>query len=80
MYINNAPNQRYDNGPNAAGCGRVSNQVVLQLADPANLPTGLHTDGTQGKSPIRVGFSAAGIPRNNGGPNVAGAPRSFNNT
>lgn len=73
---NNDPNARYDNGPNAAGCGRVSIQSVLQSAS----TKGLNSDYTLGKAPIRDGFSAAGCPRSNGGPNVAGAPRSINNT
>jgi len=74
--INNNPNARFDHGPNAAGCGRVSNQSVLQGAG----TTGLNADSTEGAAELRAGFSAAGVPRNNTGPHVAGAPRSYNGT
>lgn len=69
------PNARYDNGPNAAGSGRVSTQAVLV----AGTSKGLQADGTTASANSRSGFSCAGAPRNNGGPNVAGAPRSINN-
>lgn len=70
------PNARYDHGPAAAGTTRVSNQDVLQTA----VPTGLNADYALGHAELRSGFSAAGCPRNNTGPNVAGAPRSVNNS
>jgi len=73
---NYAPNERYDNGANCAGAGRVSGQDTLQLPS----PTGLGTDGVLADANLRVGFSAAGVPRNNGGPNVAGAQKSINGT
>lgn len=68
------PNARFDQGPNSAGAGRCSNQAALQTAS----TKGLAADGTLGHADLRVGFSAAGVPRSNGGPNVAGAPRSIN--
>ena len=70
------PNARYDTGPSAAGCGRAATEPTLQAA----AQTGLGTDGTLGNSELRAGFHAAGVKRNNPGPNVAGAPRSINNT
>lgn len=70
------PNARFDHGPNAAGTGRVSNQPTLQ----AESSPGLAADGALEGAELRVGFSAAGVPRNNVGPNVAGSPRSINNT
>lgn len=85
--LNYDPNARYDHGPNAAGCGRVSNQAVLQTGSGGY--TGLKGDGALAAAELRTGFSAAGTLRtgdrsinytNNGGPNVAGAPRSVNNT
>lgn len=81
------PNARYDHGPNAAGGGRVSNQATLQAGSGGN--TGLKGDGALAAGELRTGFSAAGALRtgdrsinytNNGGPNVAGAPRSVNGT
>ena len=71
--LNSNPNARYDHGPNAAGSGRGAPASVLAIA-----PSGLATDGTL-VDVARVGFSAAGVSRNNGGPNVAGAQRSYNN-
>jgi len=85
--LNYNPNARYDHGPNAAGCGRVSNQDLLQVGSGGD--TGLKGDGALAAAELRVGFSAAGALRtgdrsisyvNNSGPNVAGAPRSVNNT
>jgi len=79
LVLNNDPNARYDNGPNCAGSNLCSNQATLQ--DGAPTRTGLRTDGTTWSSVApRVGFSAAGIRRNNGGPNVAGAQKSINST
>lgn len=69
------PNARYDNGPNAAGSGRLSNQATLNSATPT---TGLQTDSTVKAANLRTGFNAAGMVRSNTGPNVAGAPRSVN--
>ena len=81
--LNNNPNARYDHGPNAAGAGRSSTQAVLNAAVPY---TGLDFDGSMQDAPLRTGLGAAGIPKQlvrysiNSGPNVAGAPRSVNNT
>ncbi len=71
------PNARYDTGPNAAGCGRASTQDVLSSGVSR---VGLHTDGVLYSSHLRAGLNAAGVSRNNPGPNVAGAPRSYNGT
>jgi hypothetical protein len=70
------PNARYDTGPAAAGTGRFSRPVPVF----ATYGTGTGPDGVEAGSDIRLGFSAAGIPKNNVGPNVAGAKRSFNQT
>lgn len=75
---NYAPNARYDNGPNAAGSNGV-NHLPEEMGLPAEI-CGLLSDGTRQLSPLRTGFSAAGVARTNRGGNVAGAPRSFNNT
>jgi hypothetical protein len=82
--VNYDPNARYDHGPNAAGTGRVSVQGVLQAA----ATPGLASDSTLAAAELRVGFGAAGIPKDlirsvstpKTGPNVAGNPRSINNT
>lgn len=74
--INNNPNARYDNGPHAAGAGRVSPQATLAAA---SVP-GLASDSTLAAAPLRSGLHAAGVARNNTGPHVAGAPRSYGNT
>lgn len=85
--VNYNPNARFDHGPNAAGCGRVSTQATLQAGSVA--VTGLKGDGALAAAELRTGFSAAGALRtgdrsinfiNNSGPNVAGAPRSHNGT
>lgn len=73
---NYAPNERYDNGPNCAGSGRVSDQTTLQSPS----PTGLGADGVLADANLRVGFSAAGVPRSNIGPNAAGQQKSINGT
>lgn len=75
------PNARYDMGPNAAGCGRVpvsadQNDDTKGLSYPRS--PGLESDSVLANANLRVGFNAAGMPRNNTGPNVAGAPRSIN--
>ena len=70
------PNARYDTGPNTAGSGRVPNQTALQAAS----PTGLGSNGVLANGRVATGFNAAGTPKNNPGPNVAGAQRSYNNT
>lgn len=74
------PNARYDNGPSAAGSDRVSNQTVLLTSAAFGSNTGLATDGTMNYANSRDGFSAAGVSRSNGGPNVAGAQKSVNGT
>jgi len=70
------PNARYDNGNNAAGSGRASTQATLVAAS----AKGLATDGALKSANLRVGLNAAGVARNNIGPNAAGQPRSINNT
>ena len=67
------PNARYDTGPNAAGTGRITSP------QPAANRTGLGADGVVSNSDIRTGTKCAGGSRTKGGPNVAGAPRSYNN-
>lgn len=67
-------NARYDTGGNAAGCGRSSNQSTLSTGAPSRV--GLDSDGVQFYAHLRAGLNAAGVARSNGGPNVAGAPRS----
>jgi len=88
------PNARYNTGPNAAGCGRVSTQtqlgtpVVTVLAAGTQSVTGLSlnnsgrvaTDGVVSNANVWVGPHAAGVARNNTGPNVAGNERSVNGT
>ena len=74
--LNYDPNARYDIGPNAAGCGRCSNQNVLDSAT----QTGLASDGTMGGADLRVGFNVIGGSRKNVGGNVQGAQRSINGT
>jgi hypothetical protein len=69
------PNARYDNGPNAAGSGRVSSQGTMNTAT----YKGLRADGTVGAANSRPGSNAAGAVKNNTGPNVVGAQRSYNN-
>jgi hypothetical protein len=92
MNQNFDPNARYNMGPNAAGCGRVSTQsqlstpVVTVLAVGTQTVTGLSlnnsgrvaTDGVVANTNVWVGPHAAGVARNNTGPNVAGAERSIN--
>ena len=80
MQTNYDPNARYDNGPAAAGSERVSNESVLLTSAAFGSNTGLATDSTLNYANSRAGFSAAGVPRTNGGPNVAGAQKSINAT
>jgi hypothetical protein len=70
------PNARYDMGPSAAGCGRASIQSELA----STRAKGLQPDGTLKNAPLRAGQHVAGAPRDNIGPNVAGAARSINGT
>lgn len=72
------PNARYDNGPAAAGSDRVSVQSVLLTSAAFGSNTGLAADGSTNYANSRTGFHAAGVPKNNGGPNVAGGQRSVN--
>lgn len=74
------PNARYDNGPAAAGSDRVSNQTTLLTSAAFGSNTGLATDGTLNYANSRTGFHAAGVPRNNVGPNAAGQQKSINGT
>lgn len=79
LKLNNDPNARYDNGANCAGSNLCSTQVTLQEGAPTR--TGLRLDGVLWSSVTpRVGFSAAGVARDNGGPNVAGAQKNINST
>ena len=73
------PNARYNMGPNAAGTGRAPAQSVLQAA----AVTGMNSDGTMGNGDYGPYFHAHGVGganSTNTGGNVAGAPRSINNT
>ena len=80
--VNYDPNARYDNGPAAAGSNGCTQNInpsypyqpgLSDTRDP-----GLMHDYTLTYANQRVGFSGAGAHRDNGGPNVAGAPRSIN--
>lgn len=84
LYFNYnfSPNSRYDCGPNAAGCGRVSNQAMLN-SGPAVIPPpvfllGWQPEGVMQFANLSTGFNAAGGSRTNGGPNVAGRKGSYN--
>lgn len=74
--INYDPNAAYDNGPAAAGSERVSAQATLT----GDATTGLQSDNALAHANSRCGFSCAGNQRNNPGPHVAGAPRSYADT
>jgi len=85
--LNYNPNARYDNGPNAAGSNGCPQNVspnptyqpgLSQTVSEYVVLNGLGSDGSLGYAHQRVGFSAAGVSRANGGPNVAGARRSIN--
>lgn len=89
MFVNANPNGRYDSGPNCAGAGRWSSDFNLVSAIAG--VTGLRSDGHAAFGNVRVGLSAAGVPRvytsatvtsltdasdyNNAGPNAAGTDR-----
>lgn len=72
------PNRRWWNGANAAGGGRAgfpaSSNVGTTTPDSGNQYQG------SGPGTVYLGRNAAGVSRNQPGPNVAGAPRSANNT
>lgn len=70
-YANN-PNLPCDMGQAAAGMMKTVNQSTLQDA----IPDGLNRAGVLKNGTIRVGFSAAGMPKNNIGPNAAGQSKS----
>lgn len=70
-YANN-PNLPCDMGQAAAGMMRTVNQSTLQAA----IPDGLTKGGVLKNGTTRVGFSAAGVPKNNIGPNAAGQPKT----
>jgi hypothetical protein len=72
-YANN-PNMPFDNGQAAAGMMKTVNQATLQDA----IPDGLNRAGVLKNGAVRVGFSAAGVPKNNIGPNAAGQPKLNN--
>lgn len=81
--VNFDPNARYNMGPNAAGCGRVSVETTLTSTGTYGLTMhsfGSGTDDVLANSNLWDGFNAAGAGRANPGPNRAGAPRSINNT
>ena len=65
----NKPNERWWNGANVAGGNRA----------PGNATGSVQDDGT-GPGTVYTGRNAAGVSKAQGGPNVAGAPRSVNNT
>jgi len=71
--LGNNPNASYDNGPNAAGVGRVTNADVTATA----IPQGLTKAGVLGYGNLRIGPNAAGTARDLTGPNAAGKPKSF---
>lgn len=76
MNNNYDPNARFDHGPNAAGCGRDTNDTLN-----TQVRLGLQVDGTLGSGHTRTGTNVAGnLYRNriNIGPNAAGQPRSVN--
>ena len=80
------PNARHDMGPNAAGCGRASNQPYPAVA--GILTRGLQVDGHIAHSTLRIGQNVAGAPQvglraavfsatvltTNTGGNIAGSP------
>lgn len=68
----NDPNQPYDMGQAAAGMMKTVNQSTLQDA----IPDGLNRAGVLKNGTVRVGFNAAGVPKNNIGPNAAGQPKT----
>jgi hypothetical protein len=70
----NHPNDRWWNGPNAAGGGDAPGD-----GSGSTTPDGIHNLGV-GPGTIYIGRNAAGVSRNQPGPNVAGAPRSVNAT
>ena len=78
--VNFNPNARYDTGQAAAGTGRSTSPAATLTMVEAGTNAGVRSDGVVAGSELRSGFNAAGVPRNNPGPNVAGAPRSVNNT
>lgn len=61
----------YDMGQAAAGMMKTVNQSTLQAA----INDGLNSRGVLKNGTIRVGFNAAGVPKNNIGPNAAGQPK-----
>lgn len=71
----NHPNRRWWNGPNVIGGnaapGNGSGSTVQDV--------GARYQGT-GPGTVYIGRNAAGVDRNQPGPNVAGASRSVNNT
>jgi hypothetical protein len=67
----NDPNMPYDMGQAAAGMMKTVNQSTLQDA----INDGLNKGGVLKNGTIRVGFNAAGVPKNNIGPNAAGQPK-----
>jgi hypothetical protein len=72
--LNFNPNARFNSGANTAAGGRASTSVAMQAAD----PTGTLASGVLNNTTVITGFNAAGVSKNNPGPNVAGAPRSVN--
>ncbi len=72
------PNARFDTGPAAAGTGRISSVYATGSVATSGSVYGEAYDSTYVATDIRVGFNAAGVAKDNPGPNGAGAPRSFN--
>lgn len=59
--FSNDPNARYDAGPNCAGAGRVGSPSVALYTFSGYC--GVRSDGCLAGTALRVGFSAAGVPR-----------------
>jgi hypothetical protein len=70
------PNERWFNGNNAAGGGRAANGNAAGQTTP---DTGAPYTG-MGPGTVYIGRNAAGVSKNQPGPNVAGADRSVNAT
>jgi hypothetical protein len=72
------PNARWWNGANVAGGGRAASPNTNNVGG-TTPDTGTQYSGA-GPGTVYVGRNAAGVSKNQPGPNVAGAPRSVNNS
>jgi hypothetical protein len=70
------PNERWWNGANAVGGGRAASGNAAGQTTP---DAGAEYAGS-GPGTVYIGRNAAGVSKNQPGPNVAGAPRSVNAT